>query len=837
MFSAEEEYALDAMCGGGAMDCMEASSVFEAMVAAAEQPVCKISMIEVAKHCTAKDCWVVLHGKVYDLTKFAPQHVGGMKAITNLAGKDGTAPFAAAHGENVLKGLSSDCCLGDVDFTTVADLHKVLAPGQSQNVTAKTVNEDQHPAYQPSVVAGNVADRHRQKRLVNDHANMEQSSMAKRCKEEPAVASTTAVVIGGGLAGLSAANTVLEWGGNVVLLEKTAFCGGNSTRATSGISAAGTTAQTSLGVSDSAEGFADDTLKGGARNEQLVKLLCHNSASDVEWLMKTFGLDLSLVGQLGGHSKPRTHRGKTRFPGMTITYALLQKLEAVAENNDAARIINRANVTRLLTDASGACIGCAYEKAGVEYVEYGPVIVATGGFAADFSADSLLTRHRPDLVELATTNAEHCTGDGIKLSEAIGARTLDLDWVQVHPTGLVDPTDPACKVKLLAAEALRGAGGLLIDADGHRFVDELGRRDIVTAAMKKKRSPFRLILNRDASEEIRWHCEHYANRGVMTFYQSGRQLAEAMGVALSTLEDMHEEHYQAAKSTEEDPNGGPWPAAPPGRSWDRPSGIDGNGKTFFRNVIRGGQVSSEPFYVAVVEPVLHYCMGGVEITDGSCVVGSSGAAIPGLFAAGEVTGGIHGNNRLGGNSLLDCVVFGRVAGKAAVQRMLGKDATFAPVSDPVGRVSENADSVVCATVTSAKRLSPAEVAKHAVKDDCWVSIHGRVYDVTHFLKDHPGGALSILAYAGKDATKAFDMVHPANILDKYADSLAVGTLATDSPAVAAASSGRNLPSLQCCPCCCGSITISDQSTGRPETAKVATCTSCGIDISITLHSR
>merc|ERR1711992_159922 len=159
----------------------------------------------------------------------------------------------------------------------------------------------------------------------------------------------------------------------------------------------------------------------------------------------------------------------------------------------------------------------------------------------------------------------------------------------------------------------------------------------------------------------------------MKFYESGEALARAMEVPVSVLEKTHDEHYEAAKKTEKDPNGGSWPAYPSGKSWDEPSGKTGSGKKFYHNIIPGSAVKSEPFYVAIITPVIHYCMGGLEIDVNSAVVNANGQAIPGLYAAGEVAGGVHGNNRLGGNSLLDCVVFGRVAGKACAKYMLGDD--------------------------------------------------------------------------------------------------------------------------------------------------------------------
>merc|ERR1712084_139469 len=302
---------------------------------------------------------------------------------------------------------------------------------------------------------------------------------------------------------------------------------------------------------------------------------------------------------------------------------------------------------------------------GKDEKEYGPVILASGGFGADFTQSSLLAMYRPDLMHLPTTNGEHCTGDGIKMGEEIGAKTIDLEWVQVHPTGLVKPDDADAKIKFLAAEALRGVGGVILNKNGERFANELGRRDYVTGEMWKNSPPFRLCLNKAASDEISWHCKHYTGRGVMKFYESGKALAEDMGIPLSVLEEAHQGHYEAAAKTEKDPDGGSFPAYPSGKSWDAASGKTGSGKKFYHNIIPGSAVKTEPFYVAIITPVIHYCMGGLEVDRDSACVGANGKAIPGLYAAGEVAGGVHGNNRLGGNSLLDCVVFGRVSGKAA----------------------------------------------------------------------------------------------------------------------------------------------------------------------------
>merc|ERR1719390_397740 len=144
-----------------------------------------------------------------------------------------------------------------------------------------------------------------------------------------------------------------------------------------------------------------------------------------------------------------------------------------------------------------------------------------------------------------------------------------------------------------------------------------------------------------------------------------------MGIPISTLVEEMDQHYEASKKTEKDPDGGQWPAYPSGKSWDARSGPTGSGKKFYHNVIPGSAVATQEFYVAIITPVIHYCMGGLAIDDKSRVLNMKNQAIPGLYAAGEIAGGVHGNNRLGGNSLLDCVVFGRVAAEDCAKYMLG----------------------------------------------------------------------------------------------------------------------------------------------------------------------
>ncbi|KAI1090342.1 Flavocytochrome c [Rostrohypoxylon terebratum] len=613
------------------------------------------------------------------------------------------------------------------------------------------------------------------------------------------------IVVGGGLSGLSAAHTIYLAGGNVVVLDKQGFFGGNSTKATSGINGALTRTQVEHGIQDSVKQFYDDTLKS-ARDQarpDLIKVLTYKSAAAVEWLQDVFNLDLTLVSRLGGHSQPRTHRGHdAKFPGMAITYALMQRLEELSESEpERVQIIKRARVTKLNKDGNKVT-GVTYESNGESSTLDGPVVLATGGYAADFGEDSLLQQHRPDTLGLATTNGSHATGDGQKMVMAIGGNGIDLDKVQVHPTGLVDPKEPDSKWKFLAAEALRGEGGLLLNADGDRFCDELGHRDYVSGMMWKEKDkgkfPIRLILNSKASNVLDFHTRHYSGRGLMKKI-SGKQLAKEIGCTPEHLQQTFTKYNAIADGKQKDP-------------W---------GKKFFHN---GPLDINDDFHVSLMEPVLHFTMGGIEINDKAQVLNKEKKPFEGLYACGELAGGVHGANRLGGSSLLGCVVYGRVAGDSAsnylfqqalsgaaggAAQRLGQISLHIDPSQP-GKVSvewgsgaSSSSSVAVGQQTSAtgptptaeggKSSQPAakpqsakkfevpskeftieEVAKHNKKDDLWVVVKGVVMDLTNWLEEHPGGPNAIMNFMGRDATEEFEMLHDDEVIPKYAPQQVIG---------------------------------------------------------------
>ncbi|KAJ4487797.1 Flavocytochrome c [Lentinula aciculospora] len=461
------------------------------------------------------------------------------------------------------------------------------------------------------------------------------------------------IIVGGGLSGLSAAHSVLEHGGKVVLLDKKQALGGNSVKASSGINGAGTESQARLNISDSPQDFYDDTVKSAGpelARPHLITALTSNSAPAINWLTKNFGVDLSLVSILGGHSTPRTHRGTGGAPGWAITSTLMKKLVAEEEKPEKrARILKNAKVIKLL-QTENKVTGVEYEDGqGQKLKLKGPVVIATGGFGADFSPTGFIATHRPDLVQLPTVNGDHATGDGHVLVTSLPSHSgvlVDMNQVQVHPTGFIDPAQPEAKTKFLAAEALRGVGGILLTKDGSRFVDEMEKRDFVTAKMweviQNGNGPVRLVLGLQAATELKSHCDFYLSKGLMRKFANLGEVAEDMRVSPKEIQSTFVAHKSYASGHEKDPFG----------------------KTYFRN---SDIDIEESFLVALITPVVHYTMGGVLVDEQAHVLDASGKPILGLYASGEVIGGVHGKNRLGGSSLLEAVVFGRIAGENAAK--------------------------------------------------------------------------------------------------------------------------------------------------------------------------
>ena len=492
---------------------------------------------------------------------------------------------------------------------------------------------------------------------------------------EDRVVDTDIVIVGAGGAGMTAAIAAANEGKNVVIVESQAMVGGNSVRSTGGMNAAKTPAQDEnefaesagvektletaasewagneaitaladtvagqwaeyqanpVGYFDSVELMELDTLIGGhgINDPALVETLCSNSADAIAWLSEQ-GIELSSVGAAGGASVKRIHR-PVDSEGKTISVGsyMIPLLQAKCEELGVEFIMN-TTANEILTDANGAAVGiAATDKNGAAVtVNAKAVILATGGFGANLD---MVVEYKPDLAGFMTTNAPGAQGQGIDMAVAIGAGTVDMDQIQIHPT--VEANTAA-----LITEGLRGDGAILVNAEGNRFTDEVGTRDVVSAAEIAQTGSYSWLVIDQAMADASSVIQGYINNGYTVTGETYEELAEAMGVDAAAF---------AATMDK-------WNAAVA-------AGVDEEfGRTSFANPL-----DTAPYYAIKVTAGIHHTMGGLTINPQTQVLAGDGTVIDGLYAAGEVTGGVHGGNRLGGNAVADFVVFGRIAGEQA----------------------------------------------------------------------------------------------------------------------------------------------------------------------------
>ncbi|KAH6680918.1 FAD binding domain-containing protein [Halenospora varia] len=451
-----------------------------------------------------------------------------------------------------------------------------------------------------------------------------------------------AIVVGSGLAGLTAASQLISHGITVYLLERSAKPGGNSIKASSGINGAPTKYQPGPPFSDTS--FYDDTYKSAGtvvstakeQRQSLIKTLTNSSSDAISWLVDTKGIDLSVVAQLGGHSFPRTHRGAGQTPpGASIVLTLLKALKG----SPLFHLETSCHVSKVLKDDSQVT-GVEYSCEDQAKVLYGPIVFASGGFGGD--ARGMLAQYRPDLAGFPSTNDPR-PGSQVLLTE-VGAQLLDMDQVQVHPTSFVDPKDISNPVKFLAAEVLRGEGGILL-RDGKRFINEMETRknitDAITRVATNNVSPRQwevdLVLDEGVYSHASSHIDFYMWKGLMR-----KTTVSELG---QNAQDTIQEFAKAAAGHIDDPLL----------------------RKYFGHWKLHDVLPDSVIYVGLVTPAVHFTMGGVIISPQSEVLDADSKPIKGLWAAGEVTGGIHGENRLGGSSLLECVVFGKIAGEQAAK--------------------------------------------------------------------------------------------------------------------------------------------------------------------------
>lgn len=439
---------------------------------------------------------------------------------------------------------------------------------------------------------------------------------------------TDVLVVGAGGAGLAAAIEASDAGKDVIVIEKMPMAGGNTLRATGGLNAAGTSSQEALDIEDDASIHYEDTMTGGheLNDPELLEILTSQAAPAVEWLIE-LGADLSDVGRLGGSSNNRTHRPTGGAP---VGGHLVQVLQEASQERGVEILLNTTAVELLIEDDAVNGVLVEAENGETYSIFADAVILATGGFGANATMIADLDE---GLEGFGTTNHPGATGEGITMAQEIGAALVDMVEIQTHPTVVPE-------IGYMITEAVRGNGAILINRSGERFVDEMGTRDVVSAAtLEQEGQTGFLFFDEDVRESLS-AIEGYIERDLVIEAESLEELAEKMEMDIDVLQATVDSYNEAVASGSDEAFG---------RS-DMPTGLE-----------------SPSFYLIEVGPAVHHTMGGLHISANAEVLNEDGEAIPGLFAAGEITGGIHGGNRLGGNALTDLIVFGRIAGQSAAQ--------------------------------------------------------------------------------------------------------------------------------------------------------------------------
>ena len=466
---------------------------------------------------------------------------------------------------------------------------------------------------------------------VIDAINMAlQAAMGKQVDKNKTYKDGTCdmVIVGAGGAGLSAAVAAAETnnGLKIVVLEKEAIIGGNTNSSTGGINAAETDIQKGLGIEDSKQLFYDDIMSGGKYENipSLVENLVEHAPVTISWLTG-LGVDLTDVGLMGGSSVKRTHRPK----GGTAIGPHLMKVLKEATSNKNIEIRTSNKVTGLLTAVDGSVTGVKVENAnGTAYtLAAKAVIIATGGFGANLD---MVTSLQPSLKGFATLNHPGATGDAFAWVTAIGGATIQMANIQIHPTA--EATN-----HILITEAVRGNGAILVNHESKRFCNEMDTRDVVSAAILAQTQGEAFLIFDQGVRKSLASIETYANQHLLKEGATVAELAQAIDVPAADLEATLNRYNAYQKE-----------------GVDQDFGRSATGMT--------ASLVTAPYYAVCVTPAIHHTMGGLSVNTDTQVLRADGTPIPGLYAAGEVTGGLHGANRLGGNGVADIVVNGRLAG-------------------------------------------------------------------------------------------------------------------------------------------------------------------------------
>ena len=447
------------------------------------------------------------------------------------------------------------------------------------------------------------------------------------------VEKTDLLIVGSGAAGFTASMAAREAGvKNLIMIEKMAVPGGNSQLAAGGMNAAGTKFQKRAGIEDNPQLMFDDTMKGGKNvsNPDLVRVLADKSNESIEWLDK-HGATLSHVGQGGGSSAARMHGPA----GGAFVGPYLSKFfrDEAAKSNLDLRL--NTKLVKLIKGTNGEIIGALVKgkHTGIYQIDAKAVILATGGIGAN---PALIQKLRPDISpEVKTSNQPGSQGDGIILGENVGAAVVDAKEIQLNPTLLVGSP-------VIVSETVRGAGAVFVNKEGKRFISELTTRDKTSAAVSKQTGG---VAYEIFDQKVRDKVKQTGAAFELGLAKEGRTLEELgknAGIDPKNLAATIARYNKYAEA--------------------------GNDPEFGRPKI-SAKVDTPNFYAIEVTPAIHYYMGGLKINPQAKVIDKNGKVIEGLFAAGEVTGGVHGKNRLGGNSISETITFGRISGEEAAKRI------------------------------------------------------------------------------------------------------------------------------------------------------------------------
>ena len=471
-------------------------------------------------------------------------------------------------------------------------------------------------------------------------AKADKKALKKAARELPKTSNYDVVVIGAGGAGFSAAITARNAGANVVLLEKMPAVGGNSLISGAEMNVAKNWVQPKLGINDdSPELHAQDTFKGGdgKGDMKVINVMTHQALDAAKWCRDYLGVrfeDDNLFF-FGGHSRKRAlipvgHTG-TEF---------IAKFQAKADELGIP-VITNMKAEELIKDKDGRVVGVKATMDGSEYTfnAKGGVVLATGGFGAN---PEMVKKYNPKIDErFKTTDAPGSTGEALYMAERAGAQLVNMGYIQTYP--ICDPISGAIE---LIADA-RFDGAIMLNQEGKRFVEELQRRDVLSEAILNQTGQYCWVLWNDnigkISNTVKAHANEYeafTKQGVMTTCDDLKCIADFTKIPFDQLQKTVKRVSDMAGK--------------------------GNDKDFNH---RAGLMDMQQgkYYVIKAVPSTHHTMGGVRINEKAEALTVEGKVIPGLWAAGEVTGVTHGTNRLGGNAYTDIIVFGRIAGEAAAK--------------------------------------------------------------------------------------------------------------------------------------------------------------------------